>query len=98
MKKILLACSFALMSLFCNADNHINKKDITTILFTSSNKIIFNLNNGTSFRGDILTKKTCPIERNFHKIFFEDDVVTNSLIIFKNSGFVTCKWDNLTKI
>ena len=49
MKKILLACSFALMSLFCNADNHINKKDITTILFTSSNKIIFNLNNGTSF-------------------------------------------------
>ena len=97
-KKILFAASFILMSLISNADNHINKNDIDMILFTNSNKVIFKLIDGTSFQGDILTKKTCPLKRNYHKIFFENDLITNSLLVIRNNGFATCKWDNLTKI
>jgi len=97
-KKILFAASFILMSLISNADNHINKNDIDMVLFTNSNKVIFKLVDGTSFQGDILTKKTCPLKRNYHKIFFENDLITNSLLVIRNNGFATCKWDNLTKI
>ena len=86
------------MSLISNADNHINKNDIDMVLFTNSNKVIFKLVDRTSFQGDILTKKTCPLKRNYHKIFFENDLITNSLLVMRNNGFATCKWGNLTKI
>tara|TARA_Y100000992_G_scaffold231798_1_gene162886 strand:+ start:735 stop:1037 length:303 start_codon:yes stop_codon:yes gene_type:complete len=98
MKKILLTASFILMSLFCKADNHINKDNIDMVLFTSSNKIIFKLLDGTSFQGEIITKKTCPLKQNYHKIFFKNNVITNSLIVIRNNGFATCRWENLTKI
>ena len=86
------------MSLICSPDNHINKDDIDMVLFTNSNKIIFKLVDGTSFQGNILTKKTCPLKQNYHKIFFKNDFVSNSLIVMRNDGFTTCKWGNLTKI
>ena len=98
MKKILFTTSFILMSLICKADNHINKDDIDMVLFTDSDKIIFKLVDGTSFQGDILTKKSCPLKQNYHKIFFKNDLITNSLVVMRNNGFTTCKWDNLTKI
>tara|TARA_X000000950_G_C13908720_1_gene658099 strand:- start:235 stop:537 length:303 start_codon:yes stop_codon:yes gene_type:complete len=98
MKKFLLTVSFTLMSLICKADNHINKDNIDMVLFTNSNKIIFKLLDGTSFQGEIMSKKTCPLKQNYHKIFFKNDVVTNSLIVMRNNGFATCKWKNLTKI
>ncbi len=98
MKKILFTVSFVLMSLFCKTDNHIHKDDIDMVLFTSSNKVIFKLVNGTSFQGNILTKKNCPLKQNYHKIFFKSDLITNSLIVMRNNGFTTCEWENLTKI
>ena len=98
MKKILFTTSFILMSLICKADNHINKNDIDMVLFTDSDKIIFKLVDGTSFQGDILTKKSCPLKQNYHKIFFKNDLITNSLVVMRNNGFTTCKWENLTKI
>ena len=98
MKKILFTTSFILMSLICKADNHINKDDIDMVLFTDSDKIIFKLVDGTSFQGDILTKKSCPLKQNYHKIFFKNDLITNSLIVMRNNGFTTCEWENLTKI
>ena len=98
MKKILFTTSFILMSLICKADNHINKNDIDMVLFTGSDKIIFKLVDGTSFQGDILTKKSCPLKQNYHKIFFKNDLITNSLVVMRNNGFTTCKWENLTKI
>ena len=52
------------MSLLCKADNHIHKDDIDMVLFTSSNKVIFKLIDGTSFQGNILTKKNCPLKQN----------------------------------
>ena len=97
-KKILFAASFVLMSLIFKADDHIKKDDIDKVLFTSSNKIIFKLIDGTSFQGNILTKKTCPLKQNYYKIFFKNDLITNSLIVMRNNGFATCKWENLTKI
>ena len=98
MKKILFTASFILMSLFCKADNHIHKDDIDMVLFTSTNKVIFKLVDGTSFQGNILTKKNCPHKQNYHKIFFKIDLITNSLIVIRNNGFTTCEWENLTKI
>ena len=98
MKKILFTASFILMSSVCKADNHINKDDIDMVLFTNSNKIIFKLVDGTSFQGNILTKGTCPLKQNYHKIFFKNDLITNSLIVIRNNGFATCKWEKLTKI
>ena len=98
MKKILFTASFVLMSLVFKADDHIKKDDIDKVLFTSSNKIIFKLIDGTSLQGNIITKKTCPLNHNYHKIFFKDDLITNSLIVMRNNGFTTCKWENLTKI
>ena len=98
MKKILFTASFILMSLFCKADNHIHKDDIDMVLFTSSNKVIFKPVDGTSFQGNILTKKNCPLNQNYHKIFFKNDLITNSLIVMRNNGFTTCEWENLTKI
>ena len=86
------------MSSVCNADDHINKDDIDMVLFTNSNKIIFKLVDGTSFQGNILTKRTCPLKQNYHKIFFKNDLITNSLIVIRNNGFATCKWEKLTKI
>ena len=98
MKKILFTASFILMSLFCKADNHIHKDDIDMVLFTSSNKVIFKLVDGTSFQGNILTKKNCPLKQSYYKIFFKNDFITNSLIVMRNNGFTTCEWENLTKI
>ena len=98
MKKILFTTSFILMSLICKADNHINKDDIDMVLFTDSDKIIFKLVDGTSFQGDILTRKSCSLKQNYHKIFFNNDLITNSLVVMRNNGFTTCKWENLTKI
>ena len=98
MKKILFTASFIIMSSVCNADNHINKDDIDMVLFTNSNKIIIKLVDGTSFQGNILTKKTCPLKQNYYKIFLKNDLITNSLIVMRNNGFATCKWENLTKI
>ena len=98
MKKILFTASFVLMSLVFKADDHIKKDDIDKVLFTSSNKIIFKLLDGTSFQGEIITKKTCPLKQNYHKIFFKNNVITNSLIVMRNNGFATCRWENLTKI
>ena len=97
-KKILFTASFILMSLICKSDSHIKKDDIDKVLFTGSNKIIFKLIDGTSFQGNILTKKTCPLKQNYHKIFFKNDLITDSLIVMRNNGFTTCRWDNLTKI
>ena len=97
-KKILFTASFIIMSSVCNADNHINKDDIDMVLFTNSNKIIIKLVDGTSLQGNIVTKKTCPLNHNYHKIFFKDDLITNSLVVMRNNGFTTCKWENLTKI
>jgi|TARA_B100000886_G_scaffold114002_1_gene76679 hypothetical protein len=97
-KKILFTASFVLMSLVFKADDHIKKDDIDKVLFTSSNKIIFKLIDGTSLQGNIVTKKTCPLNHNYHKIFFKDDLITNSLVVMRNNGFTTCKWENLTKI
>ena len=98
MKKILFTASFVLMSLVFKADDHIKKDDIDKVLFTSSNKVIFKLVDGTSFQGNILTKKNCPLKQNYHKIFFKSDLITNSLIVMRNNGFTTCEWENLTKI
>ena len=98
MKKIFFTASFIFMNLICNADNHINKDDIDMVLFTNSNKIIFKMVDGTSFQGNVLTKKTCPLKQNYHKIFFKNDLITNSLIVMRNNGFATCKWEKLTKI
>ena len=67
-KKILFTASFVLMSLVFKADDHIKKDDIDKVLFTSSNKIIFKLIDGTSLQGNIVTKKTCPLNHNYHKI------------------------------
>ena len=86
------------MNLICKADNNIHKDDIDVVLFTSSNKVIFKLVDGTSFQGNILTKKNCPLKQNYHKIFFKGDLITNSLIVMRNNGFTTCEWENLTKI
>ena len=86
------------MSLVFKADNQIHKDDIDKVLFTSSNKVIFKLIDGTSLQGNIVTKKTCPLNHNYHKIFFKDDLITNSLVVMRNNGFTTCKWENLTKI
>ena len=97
-KKILFTASFVLMSLIFKADDHIKKDDIDKVLFTNSNKIIIKLVDGTSFQGNILTKKTCPLKQNYYKIFFKNDLITNSLIVMRNNGFSTCKWENLTKI
>ena len=97
-KKILFTASFVLMSLVFKADNQIHKDDIDKVLFTSSNKVIFKLVDGTSFQGNILTKKNCPLNQNYHKIFFKNDLITNSLIVVRNNGFTTCEWENLTKI
>jgi len=97
-KKILFTASLILMSFIFKADDHIKKDDIDKVLFTSSNKIIFRLVDGTSLQGNILTKKTCPLNHDYHKIFFEDDLITNSLIVMRNNGFTTCKWENLKKI
>ena len=55
------------MSLFCKADNHIHKDDIDMVLFTSSNKVIFKLVDGTSFQGNILTKKTALLNKTITK-------------------------------
>ena len=98
MKKILFTASFIVMGLICKADNHIHKDDIDMVLFTSTNKVIFKLVDGTSFQGNILTKKNCPHKQNYHKIFFKNDLITNSLIVIRNNGFTTCEWENLTKI
>ena len=98
MKQILFTASFILVSLIFKADDHIKKDDIDKVLFTNSNKIIFMLVDGTSLQGDILTKNTCPLKQNYHKIFFKDDLISNSLVVLRNNGFTTCKWGNLTKI
>ena len=86
------------MSFICKSDAQINKDDIDIVLFTNSNKIIFKLVDGTLFQGNILTKKTCPLKQNYHKIFFKNDLISNSLVVMRNNGFTTCKWENLTKI
>ena len=86
---------FGLLQSLADALKYIFKE---IIIPASSNKIIFKLVDGTSLQGNIVTKKTCPLNHNYHKIFFKDDLITNSLVVMRNNGFTTCKWENLTKI
>ena len=93
----LFISALLLVGFTANADHHFSKSDIKNILFTDNNTIIFELNNGDFFEGVVLTKRTCPIKRNYHKIYFTDDLVGNSFVIMDASGLKTCKWGALEK-
>ena len=97
MKKFLLVIGFTLLSCIVHSNADFKSADITDISFTN-NQIIFQLSNGKTLVGNVLTKKSCPTNRLFHKIYFENEKISNFFKIESASGIKTCKWDGLKQI
>ena len=98
MKKILLVIGFTLLSCIAHSNADFKSADITDISFTNNNQIIFQLSSGKTLVGNVLTKNSCPTNRLFHKIYFENEKIANSFKVESASGIKTCKWDGLKQI